>query len=232
MYVLKQKKLTKKSWSNASLKDVAAYITDGTGISFESIDANLGKFSINTGVNSAKVLEALNTTFKFVSNFQHDPTTDEDPILKIGFPYSFTIEENKPVYHLRKNVASHSLEYYDQEDVLVKIKAIANLSTGLKETFEYGDEDGEIHTRNYPPGTTKEQLAKYAEEEYKRYKVDGYRGSVTGFGIPYVKPGYAVVVYDPEYDNQRGSYLVDKVTIDYSEQPKFRRTVTIGEKAS
>lgn len=114
-------------------------------------------------------------------------------------------------FHFQKNIIKHDLEYLDEDQVKIKLKVISVDKDNKKKEYEYGDPEGEQRTIYYY-GKTKADIDAIAEEEIKRMRYSGYRGSFTSFGEPYVNHGDEVVLDDNDYPERTGGYLVKSVT--------------------
>jgi hypothetical protein len=66
--------------------------------------------------------------------------------------------------------------------------------------------------------------------EAKRLRFDGYRGSITGFGLPATEHGDIAEITDPDYPERAGRYSIDKVIKTWGVGGS-RRQSFIGPKA-
>lgn len=151
-------------------------------------------------------------------------------VLYAGLPFADRIV-NGTKYEIFRNVIEEDLKYLKTEDVRLKVRAVSRLPNNKKIEVEVGDADGEERTLHYYNVDSEASLRKIAEADLKRYKYEGYRGTITTFGIPYVQHGETVEIFDPRYTERRGLYLVDKVTTNYSTSG-FRRELEISIKLS
>lgn len=184
-------------------------------------------------MTGAQVLNHLTDKFPIMAYFRHDPDGVNVPTLVVGYRYDEAPPEKKPILRFGTNVprSGWQLDYQNAEDVKVKIRAISNLKNGKKLIVEVGDLDGETRTLNNYQVPTKTQLTKIAEEELKHYKRDGFSGSVTAFGEPFIQHGDVIVVDDPVYTHEEGSYYVDETVWKFNHSPSIRRTAKLGLKA-
>ncbi|MEO1006846.1 MAG: hypothetical protein AAFW67_13570, partial [Cyanobacteria bacterium J06638_38] len=74
-------------------------------------------------------------------------------------------------------------------------------------------------------------LRKTAENDLQLFKRTGYRGSLTGFGSPFVDHGDTVKIIDSDFPEREGSYIVDDVKVSFS-VGGFRREIQIGKALS
>ncbi len=228
MLKLKAGKIT-KSWRNAKLEEIVKLIAPG--YTYKIQDAKLSY--ICKDKTPAQVLLDLRD-YGVYSYFRK---IDGKLTLVSGFPYQ--LEFSKLTLHMQKNVNKNDLKFRSATDYRLEVKAIANLPTGRKtiEHWPYKDVEGaELITMNYGELSTdeaerKKQLLAYAQAEYTKYKVDGYRGNVVLWQIPIVRHGDQVRVIDARYPEREGIYIVD-ATILESAEPYVKRTCELGPKVS
>lgn len=215
MFNLKRKPLT-FSYQTVSLKTLLKRIAPGY-----KIDCPDTEFASYQAVNAspARVLEDL-------KNFNLYAWFDLDKTLHVGFPYAN--KYNRHVYNFQKNVRENNLRFRRAEDIKLRVKAIANRKTGKKETYEFGDLDGEIRSLNFGD-ITSAQLREYAHAEIKRFKFDGYQGDVTGWGLPRTRHGDVLRLIDDRYEHN-GDNIIDSVAIRFDDNG-WRRTNELGPKA-
>jgi hypothetical protein len=65
---------------------------------------------------------------------------------------------------------------------------------------------GERYTIPWPGTKTMEELIAKATDEIKKYYYSGFRGKFTTFGIPVVKMGDNIQIYDPKLPERNGLY--------------------------
>ncbi|MDF7813604.1 hypothetical protein [Hymenobacter sp. YC55] len=227
MWLLKRKPMT-MSWRSVSLQTLLEYVRDKSGQSFpiQTLGAvDLGKFTINQATG-AQVLEALRKDYGIRTFFR-------EGTLVAGDPYKARATAPRHVLTFRRNVVSNDLSYARQEDFRIKVRAISHVSgprKGKKRVVkEFGDPDGELRTLNFS-GVPADQLEARAKEELARLRFDGYRGSLTTFGIPHIEHGDVVLIQDPDYPEREGAFSVDKVSKSFGIGGS-RRLITLGPKA-
>ena len=231
-----------------TLKDIVNQLLTGTNIDQYRSDG----FDFNVHVTDteplydvftarsetgSQVLNRLVGELPFASYFVIDPNGLDKPTLIVGYRPGFEgyipgVTSLKPVLRFGENVPADGwrLEYQNQDDVKVKVKAISNLKNGQKIIVEVGDPSGEIRTSNYHP-MSKEQLTKFAKEELQYFKRDGFKGTVTAFGKPYVAHGDVIIVDDPIYIKESGNHFVDETKWTFSHSPYIRREISLGLKS-
>jgi hypothetical protein len=219
MFQLKRKPIT-KSWSKVTLQELVQVIAPGYKYDLVDPKMNLGKFTI-TGATPAKVLHELQSQYGLYAYFR-------DKVLHVGFAYQSQNYQTH-IYHFQKNVKSNGLKFRNKEEFKLKVKAISNLSNGKKETVELGDDEGELRTLNFI-GLLKEDLKKHAQAELSKFKYDGYRGDLTGFGLPRTRHGDVVRLDDGNYPEREGKYSIDGVTIRFG-MNGYERNNELGPRA-
>ncbi|TGE23557.1 hypothetical protein [Hymenobacter metallicola] len=228
MYLLKRKPIT-HSWRSVSLQGLLEYIRSQAGLSFgiETLGAaNLGKFTINQATG-AQALDALRKDYGIRSFFRAG-------VLIAGDPYKAVAQAPRHLLTFSRNVISNDLQYVRAQDVRIKVRAISHIEgkkKGRKRIVkEFGDLlDGELRTLNFV-GVAEADLEARAKAELARLRFDGYRGTLTTFGAPYVEHGDVVVIQDPDYPEREGAYAVDKVVKSFGVGGS-RRVITLGPKA-
>jgi hypothetical protein len=227
MWLLKRKPMT-MSWRAVSLQTVLEYVRAKSGASFPiqtlgSMD--LGKFTINQATG-AQVLEAIRKDYGIRSFFR-------EGTLVAGDPYKARTKATRHMLAFQRNVISNDLTYARAQDFRIRVRAISHVTgprKGKKRVVkEFGDPDGELRTLNFS-GVPADQLEARAKAELARLRFDGYRGTLTTFGVPLVEHGDIVVLQDPDYPEREGAFAVDKVSKSFGTGGS-RRTITLGPKA-
>lgn len=217
MYSLKKQAVKPRSWSNAKLEDVLDYM----GIKdYRLLGAfDLGPFQITEKRKTvAKVLERIREMYGLVSFFRLGT-------LCIGNPYDAEKQKKHDVA-FGVNIIDNDLVFRRKEDIQLKVTAISNFPDNSKLEVQLGDEDGEERTLNYYK-LPKKALAQRAKAELENLKYEGYRGSITLFGLPVVNHGDVVNIKDSYYPERSGSFLVDKVNVGFGTSG-YRQIVSLG----
>jgi hypothetical protein len=106
-----------------------------------------------------------------------------------------------------------------------------HLPKGKKKTVSYGPEDG-VPQKLVCSGITNDaSLKKLAQMTYEKMIIEGATGTITSFGIPFVKHGWIAEITHPEHPEKGGTYYIDDVKTSLDTQGAYRRVVTIGKKA-
>lgn len=223
VWLLRRKNLN-KSFRTVQLDELLLYIIEGTGIQLigEIPTINFKKFYLKN-VTAAFALQKLKEDYGltiYLKNF-----TD----LHVGLT-SYT--DNVQVkYSLGVNVIDNDLEWVNEEDTRIKIKAVHVRANNTKIEKEYGDADGELRTIYFYDIDAGESLEKLAKLEAEKYKYSGYKGGISTFLLPSVEVGNVAVLTDPDYTERAGSYLVDKVVTTYGTNGA-KRKIELGLKVT
>lgn len=231
------------SWKSVTLKTVVNHLLTGGNIKSEFakgfeftldvLDTDPFPFAIPKE-NGAQALLRIQEMLGIISYFRYDPEGLKKPTLVVGFKYPGRrdrINGQKAVFRTGVNVKSWNLTYQNKDDVQVLIQAIINRKSGIKQIVKVGNPEGAVRTLNYPD-MPESLVRQSAEEKLSEFQRDGFDGTVTVFGSPQVNHGDVVVLDDPIYTNEKGSYFVDGTVWEFTEKPSITRELTIGEKAS
>lgn len=210
--------LAKTSLQNLLFNIVQDYEVD-------ALEVEIGKVRYaNSTV--ARVLDDLKRTFGLYSYIR-------DTTLVVGKIYADDTSVVPVKLHLEKNVHGNgnNLEYRNADDLLIKVKAVSTQPDGKKISVEVGDEGGETRQLSYYNITEEAELKKLAQEDLRKFKVDGYRGTLTTFGWPPVEHGYKAEVKSELYPDRNGLYYVETVAVQFGQSYQYKRVLTLGDKA-
>lgn len=191
------------------------------GIEYDVADINIERKRFpNTTV--AKILEELqgNEIYSYFVGKK----------LIVGKVYSDNIGD-PVVFNFSKNVIDNNLQYKNAEDVIIKIIANSTLPKGKKLRVEFGDDFGQEQHLSYYNITLKEELLKLAKADYDKFKIEGFEGNISAFGIPSVSHGMKAKVISYQYPDRKGLYFIKKVVKDFDDTPKYRQTIELDKKA-
>ena len=221
MWKLKQVQAAYSS-RNAHLPTMMAeIIPDDLGITVDAADASIGAFRTTKGETVAQVLSRLKDAGIY-SYFKGST-------LVVGQIY---LDDQGTVnYGFQDNIIKNNLKYQVADDVLIRVVATSTLTNGQKIEVEVGDEDGDVQKLSYFNIEDEATLRELALSDLARLRVDGYEGSLSTFGRPYVQHGYVASLNDNEYPDRAGDYYIDRVKTTWS-SGGFRRKVTLGPLAS
>lgn len=243
MWLLKRSSL-KFTKTKPKLSDVVATITTGVAmisppfaaanpllsglqlpatIPQQVIDAQLGTFRVSK-VNGVQVLKKIKEKYRFHSWFR-------DGVLYVGPPAIMSAEYRKVhELHFQKNIVADDLTYRRADEIKLKVKAISIMPDNKKFEIEIGDADGAERTLHFY-NVEKQNLKTSAEAELARMKVDGYSGTLTTLGEPFIRHGDAVTLTDDEYPERGGTYLVKKVVYTFGTNG-YRQKLTLDQRIS
>lgn len=222
IYKLKRSPKISKAYTG-TLKGLLQEQFAGVKLDKAMPDVKLTNFIIKEATQ-AEILKQLKEAYGLCAYFRGKQ-------LYVGLPY-FEGFDKKHKFDFQKNVISSDLEYKKREDIRLKCKAISFISNNTKIEVEAGDSDGEQKTFHFFGITDKAQLKTLAENELRKLKFEGYRGSFEAFGVPFVKHSETVLLYDSRYQERNGQgYLVDKVKTTWGVNG-YRQNIEIARKIS
>ncbi len=223
MYQLKRKKPTSQAYSG-TLKGLIESLAPG--IKCEVPVINLSGFKIEGKGSIAYALQKIKDAF-------HIDIYYRDDVLFAGLPFTDpkVVNTDPVLYDLDKNVIRPSLNYRSLGDVKLRIKAISMLPNNTKIQAEVGDPGGSLKTQHFYGIETEAELKVLANSKLSELKYEGFEGSITTFGIPYIEHGHIAKIEDSRFNNRSGSYFVDRIVVRFGING-FRRDVFLGRRAS
>jgi IS1 family transposase len=242
-YPFRREKVKPECYSDkdkCTVKDILSYAMPGFAIEAPDIDIPSG-YQIDA-MSKFAVIESLRISFGlcvFV-DFATKKLTLEYAYNMKGFntyTYVFGTRDTKALQslaqdHLSCNVKKHSLTFEKNKREL-RIIASSKLKTGPTLNVEVGSEDQDAIKIPIPFYNidNRDELEKRAKEELDCREYSNYTGSITGFGTPRTQAGDSLKLIDPDNPEREGTYLIDKVTINYSvsENSKNRGFERINE---
>lgn len=215
-------------------------VVDGTGAS-ATISTTLGEFRTQNET-IGQVLNRLRNDFKLDCFFRTDNVTGAVTLYVSGIVYypDQYLQGNQIIstaYDFEQNVVENSMLYSRTDDVRLGIKAysvnkleIAGFNSAGKpktkqkrlETF-VGDPDGDIRTQYFWDVPTVAQLKELAIQRLNKLKYEGWKGTFSSFGLPYVKHGDAVSFKSDITPERNGTYLTKSVSVKFDHSGGFRR---------
>lgn len=229
MFLLQQTLVESKEWLvdgkkytvEKMLKEMLSKSTDSRVKNFviktDNYQHSLGKLSWSN-YTIAQVLDDLRKTYHLESFFRGNE-------LRVGVIRYYPQDMVTHQFHFQRNIAEDNLDYQRADDLRVgiiaksinKVELVSTNSAGKKKTkhkqltVTVGDKDGELRTLFFWGVSTTAELKKLAEKKLPFIKYEGFRGSFTTFGLPYVKHGDAVDLEDDVLPERNGLYLVKSV---------------------
>lgn len=170
------------------------------------------------------VLEKLQTDWGLYTYWK-------DGKVRSGKYYVTESDSDIETFHLERNCVSTALNYKRKEDVKLKIKAVSTLPNGSKiEVDGIGDVDGDERQLTFYNVTDVKELEVLAKVEYDRFKVDGFDGSFTAFGIPSVTHGMKCRLVSGLFKEREGIYYIERVQKSFGIDG-IRQQISLGPKA-
>lgn len=222
MYKLKRVPVN-KTFSGITLKTLLTSIVPKE-FKIDCADVVLGDF-VFKHYTVAQVLQELKDNYGLYSYFIDDT-------LVSGKIYTDNPQQQTVKYQFNKNIIANDLKYRRADDYPVKVTIRSHLQNGKRKKVTVGDPEGveaKLVVCNVADETA---LKKLAEKELARLKYDGYRGTLTGFGIPYVTHGYTANIVNLSNADRNGNYYIDQVVTQFFDQGAIRRVSTVGRKAA
>lgn len=221
MYKLKRKTVS-YSAPNVKLKKILQDIAKGYDVKTD-FDVELGavRYSNKT---VAQILDDIRKKTNLYCYFI-------GKTLYCGNVYTEKAQSEKVKVELEKNAVSQDLNETNGESL---VKAISIGPNGKKLEASAGTEGGEVYNLTYNERAQKvtvAELKKFASDFYEGLKKQRYKGGVELFGVPVVHHGMVVElssIITPEMD---GSYYVEKVTKEFSDNSTYRQKIEFGGRA-
>lgn len=221
MFKLKQKPCVKKAYKTVTLETLLKdQGLDGVKVFGEQ---NLGQFRVTDDTVAALLGRLQDSGIRSFYRYE-----DGKPVLYCGVIFE---RDTKPsqVFATGVNIISDSsLEQQLAANIRLCVKAVSIMPNNKKIKVEVGDKDGEhrtLHTYN----KSESELKAWAEQEMKRLKVDGLKGSFTTFGYRLVDKLDAIGI---KIDgNKMGVYQVQKNVIKYG-TGGYRQEITLGQRVA
>lgn len=220
IYLLKNTKTSKKSYSNPDLKTLLSEQCP-KGMKIEVFSKqSFGKYVVNTDTVAQLLGDLRGNGFLFF--FKHGTL-----YAGMTFDYNEKLTGKKQVFSDGENgniIDDGDLIWTDAANTSLKIKATGINSNGEKINVEVGDPDGEVRSF-HQYNVSKEQLEKEAKKRLTDWKISGFSGSFTTFGAKIVWPLDLVKIKTEEHPDG-GIYKVAKTVISYSTSG-YRQNITI-----
>lgn len=151
--------------------------------------------------------------------------------LYCGNVYSEKSQTKKVKIVLEKNAVSQDLNETNGE---FQVKVVSIGAAGKKMEASAGVEGSEVYNLTYnekEKNIKVEDLKKFATGFYESLKKQKYRGGLILFGIPVIHHGMAIDLKSEITPEMNGSYYVEKVTKDFSDDATYRQKIELGGRA-
>lgn len=222
MFKLKQQKAVKKAYKSVTLET----LLKDQGITYKINvmgEQSLGQYRV-TDETVAALLGRLHEN-GVRSFFRYE---DGTPVLYCGVIFERDSQPSQVFATGINLISDNSLEQQKAENMRLRVKVVSLQPDNKKIKVEVGDADGEHRTLHCYNKTEAEAKA-WGEQEIKRLKVDGLKGSFTTFGYRLVDKLDAIGI---KIDgNKMGVYQVKKNVIKYG-TGGYRQEITLGLRVS
>lgn len=226
VYQLKRTAPVTKTYRNISLKSLLKAFKPDITLA-DSIPNTIIEEYIVNNATAAEALQDLRDTYHLDIYFR-------DKKLWAGMPYT---EPNLGVvkYMIRKdatnicNIQKDNLEYLTKETSKIRVRVISMLKNNKKIQVEVGDKNGELRTEYYYGIEDKDVMRTLGEGLLTKYKVEGYKGSITTWGVPIINHSMGAMLIDPRYNGRKSTSVVDTVE-DLFNDNGWELNLTIGQK--
>lgn len=220
MYLLKQRKTQKRAYRSVTLTELLA----DQGLTDVSVmgEQRLGAYRVKADTVAALLDDLKEQGIRAFYRLD----ADGRPRLTAGVLFDHAATPAQ-VFATGCNIISdQSLEQQKADEVKVSVKVVSMQPDNRTITVELGDKDGEQRTL-YCYGKTADEARAWGEQEVKRMRRDGLRGSLTTFGHTLVDVLDSIgIVIDGE---RRGIYGVKKNVIRFGTDG-YRQELTIGQR--
>lgn len=221
MFKLKQKTAAKKAYRSVTLSQL---LTDqNTGYTLRVMgEQDLGQYRVKSDTVASLLGELGQQGVKAFFRYE-----DGKPVLYCGVIFDRSVAISQVFSNGVNIISDSSLEQQKASTMRIRLKAVSLMPNNKKKVkVEVGDADGEtrtIHTYN----KNEAQLKAWAEQELKRIKRDGLKGSFTTFGHKLIERLDLIgLIIDGK---KQGVYQVQKNTIKYGTSG-FRQEITLGQR--
>lgn len=231
MYLIRRKSvlLSKKKGECPGLKELISEIVAGTGVtvSDRTPDLQLNEFQYEG--NAAGAIAKLKEKFALTVYI------NEGNELYAGvYPEEVLTEDQKKEATINltygENVITNNAQYVSATERPLKVTVQCKGKDGTDQfTGQAGVDGGE--TKNYERFEIADQATadQIAQSLYSSQVYDGFRGTLTIFGIPRAVVGGIVNYNNKNYDDKNGRYLITGVDISLGEGG-LRQEVSLGRK--
>ncbi|WP_286435572.1 XkdQ/YqbQ family protein [Myroides odoratimimus] len=205
-----RKTVNNEQFTSITIKEIAEKLCNQVDGSY--------KVSCDYGITYEKFTINDATAYDVLKKLQEDTSANIwfDTINKVLHIHPAYIHKGGYVkYSMHQNIESSSLEYRSAQDKKVEIVVETTDAKGKTTQTTAGTTGGEKLTIKIG-SVGKKDAKEIAESKLRQHLFDGYKGSFTGWLIPYVEPSYSAYVMDQEYPEKTGTYYVVSVKTSFS----------------
>ncbi len=221
MYHLRRKKISYSSKSTTLDQLIAAIAPGYERDVYAGVQLGKVRYSHMT---VGQILEDVQKKTGFYSYFIYKK-------LVVGKIYADNTSEKPIKIDIERNAVSNALQNNNDPEKKIIVKAISINRGGKKKEVKIGEEGGDTVSLTYAGIELTTELKKTAMREYTRLKQPSLSGDITMFGIPRVKHGAVLTISSRIDSSLNGSYYIEKVTKDFSDDATYRQKVELGRKA-
>jgi len=242
MWILKQTTAPNKVFKG-TIEDMVTELIAPLGFSLvkhpQGITTNAGIFRTQDET-IGEVLDRLRKDLRIESWFRGNALHCSSIVY---FPNE--IAEPQQVFEFQSNIIDDSLDYSRIDDITLGATAISvnkdeasgTNSDGKSKTKSkrlevfVGKKGGEVRTLYFFDVKTEKELKQMGEDRLRRYFYEGYRGSFTTFGEPFVKHGDIIKLRDKVLPEREGAYFVKSVKRKFGVSDGYRQEIEIDIRA-
>jgi hypothetical protein len=201
------------------------------GISYELVDKNinLGQVRFNN-ITPAKAFEKLKDDYGLYTYFI-------GKVLYIGFANNAVDTKTRNIKLEEAAINYNSLEFQNEEDILIKVKCVSMLKDNTKLEGEFGDDAGELRTYHFYNIKDVNSLIEIAKKRAEALKYTGLKGNLLTFGAPYLRHGdiaklssTSVAIRGTDGKGLDGKYLIKAVKRSFGVSIGYRQSLELGAK--
>lgn len=227
MFLLRHKPIVLTA-KKIKLKELLNKVLSGTGVnvSDRTADMLVDEFQYNGNVAGALAVikEKLNLTVYLNTDNVLYAGLEEAEMLSSDEQKAARI---KLVYG--RNIVDNNVSYQTKESAPLKVVVKGKAKDGKETVVEAGMDGGSKQTHYRYNVTDKAALKLIAEQLYKKQSYDGFRGTLTTWGIPLATPGGTVEYSNENYKDAEGRYFIKAVETTFS-SGGLRQRLTMGYK--
>ncbi|MFQ3578534.1 MAG: hypothetical protein SNJ71_00155 [Bacteroidales bacterium] len=222
-YLLKQVKLEPKAHTHIKLKKLLAPLMP-TGINVSVPDMDIVNLHIKKNTPLLKLITGIADDYSIRFFISGKTLYGVLPTALV------TPDATTHKIDLRKNTVADNLVYTSEEDIKVGIIAKTMTKDNKVLEVQVGDKDGEVRTYWNNAATSTAELKKFAEQKMAEFRADKVTGTVTLWGLPFVKKADILHITDAERETINGKkFFVETVHYVWG-NGGYRQTITIGNK--
>ncbi|MDR0560097.1 MAG: hypothetical protein LBG92_07990, partial [Prevotellaceae bacterium] len=202
---------------------------------------SFGSMDIKEEMSLAQAVDLIMQSYPYVVGYF------QDGIFKAFLSSDRWAKGLKPVtLSPERNMVANSLKYTLADDIKICLKAVSikrdntqivafapanayNVKTDKKGKTTHTQKDGWEQRQEFCPQlTTQREVQDYADKRAAEWITDKMEGSVTLFGVPFIRKGDLVKLQDRDRTERDGKkFIVDAVDYSFGTDG-YRQTVTLG----